>query len=158
MGVLLYALLCGFLPFDDDNVMAVYRKIMVGIDDTRIHEEQESLNIMGDFCFLVWEEKGFSAEFCYASLLFSSVFCGFVSLFPQSVQYSSLVLWYSRKVSFRESFFLLVDWTFMSECLTVFSLKITKNTLLECQPFSCLGKVGFCICYYTFLLQKDLNK
>ncbi|KAM7076527.1 maternal embryonic leucine zipper kinase isoform 6-T10 [Ciconia maguari] len=26
MGVLLYALLCGFLPFDDDNVVAVYRK------------------------------------------------------------------------------------------------------------------------------------
>lgn len=37
MGVLLYALLCGFLPFDDDNVMAVYRKIMVGIDGARIH-------------------------------------------------------------------------------------------------------------------------
>lgn len=53
MGVLLYALLCGFLPFDDDNVMAVYRKIMVGIDDTRIHEEQESPSIMGDFCFLI---------------------------------------------------------------------------------------------------------
>ncbi|XP_027734920.1 maternal embryonic leucine zipper kinase isoform X2 [Empidonax traillii] len=30
MGVLLYALLCGFLPFDDDNVMAVYRKILRG--------------------------------------------------------------------------------------------------------------------------------
>ncbi|TRZ14803.1 hypothetical protein HGM15179_012298 [Zosterops borbonicus] len=30
MGVLLYALLCGFLPFDDDNVMAVYRKITRG--------------------------------------------------------------------------------------------------------------------------------
>ncbi|KAM7076526.1 maternal embryonic leucine zipper kinase isoform 5-T9 [Ciconia maguari] len=30
MGVLLYALLCGFLPFDDDNVVAVYRKIMRG--------------------------------------------------------------------------------------------------------------------------------
>ncbi|XP_074992537.1 maternal embryonic leucine zipper kinase isoform X17 [Calonectris borealis] len=30
MGVLLYALLCGSLPFDDDNVMAVYRKIMRG--------------------------------------------------------------------------------------------------------------------------------
>ncbi|XP_065519147.1 maternal embryonic leucine zipper kinase [Lathamus discolor] len=30
MGVLLYALLCGYLPFDDDNVMAVYRKIMRG--------------------------------------------------------------------------------------------------------------------------------
>ncbi|KFR12723.1 Maternal embryonic leucine zipper kinase, partial [Opisthocomus hoazin] len=30
MGVLLYALLCGFLPFDDDSVMALYRKIMRG--------------------------------------------------------------------------------------------------------------------------------
>uniref|UniRef100_A0A6G1R7C2 Maternal embryonic leucine zipper kinase n=1 Tax=Hypotaenidia okinawae TaxID=2861861 RepID=A0A6G1R7C2_9GRUI len=30
MGVLLYALLCGFLPFDDDNVVAIYRKIMRG--------------------------------------------------------------------------------------------------------------------------------
>ncbi|XP_021236938.1 maternal embryonic leucine zipper kinase isoform X1 [Numida meleagris] len=30
MGVLLYALLCGFLPFDDDNVMAVYRRITRG--------------------------------------------------------------------------------------------------------------------------------
>ncbi|KAM4638952.1 maternal embryonic leucine zipper kinase isoform 5-T8 [Amazona ochrocephala] len=30
MGVLLYALLCGYLPFDDDNVMALYRKIMRG--------------------------------------------------------------------------------------------------------------------------------
>lgn len=30
MGVLLYALLCGFLPFDDGNVMAVYRRIMRG--------------------------------------------------------------------------------------------------------------------------------
>ncbi|XP_039614223.1 maternal embryonic leucine zipper kinase [Polypterus senegalus] len=30
MGVLLYALLCGFLPFDDDNVMVLYRKITRG--------------------------------------------------------------------------------------------------------------------------------
>ncbi|KAF7241261.1 Maternal embryonic leucine zipper kinase [Varanus komodoensis] len=30
MGVLLYALLCGFLPFDDDNVMALYKKIVRG--------------------------------------------------------------------------------------------------------------------------------
>lgn len=45
MGVLLYALLCGFLPFDDDNVMAVYRKIMVGTDDTRIHEEQSGIGV-----------------------------------------------------------------------------------------------------------------
>uniref|UniRef100_A0A8C4N242 Maternal embryonic leucine zipper kinase n=1 Tax=Eptatretus burgeri TaxID=7764 RepID=A0A8C4N242_EPTBU len=30
MGVLLYALLCGFLPFDDENVMVLYRKIQRG--------------------------------------------------------------------------------------------------------------------------------
>uniref|UniRef100_A0A3B3SPM4 Maternal embryonic leucine zipper kinase n=1 Tax=Paramormyrops kingsleyae TaxID=1676925 RepID=A0A3B3SPM4_9TELE len=30
MGVLLFALLCGFLPFDDDNCMVLYRKIMRG--------------------------------------------------------------------------------------------------------------------------------
>nr|XP_006008236.2 PREDICTED: maternal embryonic leucine zipper kinase [Latimeria chalumnae] len=30
MGVLLYALMCGFLPFDDDNVMALYKKITRG--------------------------------------------------------------------------------------------------------------------------------
>ncbi|XP_053321791.1 maternal embryonic leucine zipper kinase [Spea bombifrons] len=30
MGVLMYALMCGYLPFDDDNVMALYKKIMRG--------------------------------------------------------------------------------------------------------------------------------
>jgi len=30
MGVLLYALLCGFLPFDDENISALYRKIQEG--------------------------------------------------------------------------------------------------------------------------------
>uniref|UniRef100_A0A665WRX0 Maternal embryonic leucine zipper kinase n=1 Tax=Echeneis naucrates TaxID=173247 RepID=A0A665WRX0_ECHNA len=30
MGVLLFALLCGYLPFDDDNCMVLYRKIMRG--------------------------------------------------------------------------------------------------------------------------------
>ena len=30
MGVLLYALLCGFLPFDDENIGALYRKIQEG--------------------------------------------------------------------------------------------------------------------------------
>ncbi|KAG8454955.1 hypothetical protein GDO86_001248 [Hymenochirus boettgeri] len=29
MGVLMYALICGYLPFDDDNVMMLYKKIMV---------------------------------------------------------------------------------------------------------------------------------
>ncbi|XP_050724800.1 maternal embryonic leucine zipper kinase-like [Eriocheir sinensis] len=31
MGVLLYALLCGFLPFDDENLGALYRKIQAGV-------------------------------------------------------------------------------------------------------------------------------
>uniref|UniRef100_A0A667INZ5 Maternal embryonic leucine zipper kinase n=1 Tax=Lynx canadensis TaxID=61383 RepID=A0A667INZ5_LYNCA len=30
MGILLYVLMCGFLPFDDDNVMALYKKITRG--------------------------------------------------------------------------------------------------------------------------------
>ncbi|KAM3940849.1 maternal embryonic leucine zipper kinase [Leptodactylus fuscus] len=30
MGVLMYALMCGYLPFDDDNVMVLYKKIMRG--------------------------------------------------------------------------------------------------------------------------------
>lgn len=31
MGVLLFALLCGYLPFDDDNCMVLYRKITVRV-------------------------------------------------------------------------------------------------------------------------------
>ncbi len=31
MGVLLYALLCGFLPFDDENISALYKKIQSGV-------------------------------------------------------------------------------------------------------------------------------
>jgi len=31
MGVLLYALLCGFLPFDDENISSLYKKIQAGI-------------------------------------------------------------------------------------------------------------------------------
>ena len=30
MGVLLYALLCGFLPFDDDNTATLYKLIQEG--------------------------------------------------------------------------------------------------------------------------------
>jgi len=31
MGVLLYALLCGFLPFDDENISSLYKKIQAGV-------------------------------------------------------------------------------------------------------------------------------
>lgn len=34
MGVLLYALLCGFLPFDDDNMAFLYKKIQIGVYST----------------------------------------------------------------------------------------------------------------------------
>ncbi|KAM4876780.1 maternal embryonic leucine zipper kinase isoform 2-T2 [Thomomys bottae] len=30
MGILFYVLMCGFLPFDDDNIMVLYKKIMKG--------------------------------------------------------------------------------------------------------------------------------
>ncbi|XP_069866077.1 maternal embryonic leucine zipper kinase isoform X4 [Dipodomys merriami] len=30
MGILFYVLMCGFLPFDDDNIMVLYKKIMRG--------------------------------------------------------------------------------------------------------------------------------
>ena len=29
MGILLYALLCGYLPFDDENIPQLYKKIQV---------------------------------------------------------------------------------------------------------------------------------
>ncbi len=32
--MLLYALLCGFLPFDDENITALYRKIQLGKYET----------------------------------------------------------------------------------------------------------------------------
>jgi len=32
MGVLLYALLNGFLPFDDENIGALYKKIKVSLE------------------------------------------------------------------------------------------------------------------------------
>ncbi|XP_007524158.1 maternal embryonic leucine zipper kinase isoform X1 [Erinaceus europaeus] len=34
MGILFYVLMCGFLPFDDENVMALYKKIMRGKYET----------------------------------------------------------------------------------------------------------------------------
>lgn len=37
MGVLLYALLCGFLPFDDNNLENLYRKILVSSQLSLFH-------------------------------------------------------------------------------------------------------------------------
>uniref|UniRef100_A0ABI7WXM3 non-specific serine/threonine protein kinase n=1 Tax=Felis catus TaxID=9685 RepID=A0ABI7WXM3_FELCA len=39
MGILLYVLMCGFLPFDDDNVMALYKKItLIHLDEDCVTE------------------------------------------------------------------------------------------------------------------------
>jgi serine/threonine protein kinase len=36
MGVLLYALLCGFLPFDDENISSLYRLFLQNITIPRV--------------------------------------------------------------------------------------------------------------------------
>lgn len=43
MGVLLYALLCGFLPFDDTNIEVLYKKILVSLRCTswKVQENRE---------------------------------------------------------------------------------------------------------------------
>jgi len=46
MGVLLYALLCGFLPFDDENISALYRKIQAGLYEKPSWLSQGSLALL----------------------------------------------------------------------------------------------------------------
>ena len=46
MGVLLYALLCGFLPFDDENIAALYRKIQAGVYEKPPWLSQGSLQLL----------------------------------------------------------------------------------------------------------------
>jgi len=46
MGVLLYALLCGFLPFDDENIAALYRKIQAGVYEKPAWLTQGSLQLL----------------------------------------------------------------------------------------------------------------
>ncbi|XP_027471515.1 maternal embryonic leucine zipper kinase isoform X2 [Zalophus californianus] len=59
MGILLYVLMCGFLPFDDDNVMALYKKIMV--DPKKRISVKNLLShpwIMHDYnCPVEWQSK-----------------------------------------------------------------------------------------------------
>jgi len=46
MGVLLYALQCGFLPFDDENISALYRKIQAGLYEKPPWLTQGSLQLL----------------------------------------------------------------------------------------------------------------
>ncbi|CAD5112915.1 DgyrCDS2123 [Dimorphilus gyrociliatus] len=48
MGVLLYALLCGFLPFDDDNIANLYKKIQSGKYDVPKWLTRESVKLLDD--------------------------------------------------------------------------------------------------------------
>ena len=48
MGVLLYALLCGYLPFDDDNINLLYKKIQQGKYDLPAWLTQDSTQLLAD--------------------------------------------------------------------------------------------------------------
>jgi len=50
MGVMLYALLCGFLPFDDDNISALYRKIQVSLNHLFVISEMIGSSVGSWFC------------------------------------------------------------------------------------------------------------
>jgi hypothetical protein len=53
MGVLLYALLCGFLPFDDESISALYRKIQSGVYEKPAWLSQGSIQLLNQvpiFC------------------------------------------------------------------------------------------------------------
>ncbi|CAF4859702.1 unnamed protein product [Rotaria sp. Silwood1] len=46
LGVLLYALLCGSLPFDDENIAAMYAKIQNGVYHIPLWLSQESITLL----------------------------------------------------------------------------------------------------------------
>ncbi len=48
MGVLLYALLCGYLPFDDDNINLLYKKIQNGKYELPSWLTHDSVSLLAD--------------------------------------------------------------------------------------------------------------
>jgi maternal embryonic leucine zipper kinase len=48
MGVLLYALLCGYLPFDDDNINLLYKKIQTGKYEVPAWLSADSTHLLND--------------------------------------------------------------------------------------------------------------
>jgi maternal embryonic leucine zipper kinase len=48
MGVLLYALLCGYLPFDDDNINFLYKKIQTGKYEVPTWLSADSTHLLND--------------------------------------------------------------------------------------------------------------
>lgn len=45
-GIILYALLCGVLPFDDTNIQNLYQKILSGNFNIPTHLSTESVNLL----------------------------------------------------------------------------------------------------------------
>ncbi|KAF6025755.1 MELK [Bugula neritina] len=48
MGVMLYALLCGFLPFDDDNLSSLYQKVKAGKYEKPYWLSSASVKVLND--------------------------------------------------------------------------------------------------------------
>ena len=46
LGILLYALLCGFLPFDDENTQRLYRLIQRGTYEVPLWLSEESQGLI----------------------------------------------------------------------------------------------------------------
>ena len=63
MGVLLYALLCGFLPFDDENIGTLYKKIQEGV--------YEQPSWLSEGSLLMLRKVKIGLELKMSSLLFS---------------------------------------------------------------------------------------
>lgn len=57
MGVLLYALLCGCLPFDDENVAVLYRKIQLGEYDCPLWLSDSSVELLSEMMTVVPEKR-----------------------------------------------------------------------------------------------------
>ena len=76
MGVLLYALLCGYLPFDDDNINVLYKKIQSGKYEVPSWLSSDSLNLLSELLqvdpkrrltmqqliYHAWVMKGYSSS------------------------------------------------------------------------------------------------
>jgi serine/threonine protein kinase len=76
MGVLLYALLCGYLPFDDDNINLLYKKIQNGKYESPAWLSIESVQLLSELLqvdpkrrltmqqliYHPWVSKGYSAS------------------------------------------------------------------------------------------------
>jgi len=62
MGVLLYALLCGFLPFDDESISSLYKKIQQGVYEKPIWLSPGSIQLLDQVMKYLTLRKSFSLQ------------------------------------------------------------------------------------------------